>query len=273
MNFNTIKIEKDSENFITSIILDRPAQGKEARVNTINNEMLDDLNNILDILYNDSETRVIIIRGANNTFSGGADIRPLTGVSTSGTNFSAWKFKKLVVKGQRTFKRLRDFPIPIIASIEGYALGGGLEMAMNCDLRYASEEAVFGQPEVKAGLICGWGGTQIMVRHIGVGRTMELLLTGDVIFAKKALEIGLINGIFKKEKLEKEVYKIAKKIAINCSPIAVAISKQMVNFGGTVPLDIGLEMESYGSALNASTEDFREGMDAFLKRKAKYQNK
>lgn len=270
MNFNTIKIEKDSENFITSIILDRPAKGKEARVNTINNEMLDELNNILDILYNDSETRVIIIRGANNIFSGGAD---LTRVSGSGTNFSAWKFKKLVVKGQRTFKRFRDFPIPVIASIEGYAIGGGLELAMNCDLRYASEGAMLGQPEVKIGLICGWGGTQIMVRHIGVGRTMELVLTGDVIFAKKAFEIGLINGIFKKEKLEKEVYKIAKKIATNCSPIAVAISKQMINFGGTVPLDIGLEMESYGSALNASTEDFREGMDAYLKRKVKYQNK
>jgi len=270
MNFNTIKIEKDPENFITSIILDRPARGKEARVNTINEEMLNDLNKALDILYNDSETRVIIIRGANNAFSGGAE---LIGSGGKRLTSSAWRFKKGVVKGQRTFKRFRDFPIPVIACIEGYAFGGGLELAMNCDLRYVSHDAMLGKQEVKAGLICGWGGTQIMVRHIGVGRTMELILTGDVISATKALEFGLINGIYKKERLVKGVYKIAKKIATNCSPIAVAISKQMVNFGGTIPLDIGLEMESYGSGLNVSTEDYREGRDAYLQRKANYQNK
>ncbi len=270
MEFKTIEIEKDEQNFITTIIMSRPppVEDKEARFNMINDDMLIEINQALDLIYEDSTTRVIVVKGANHYFSGGAELD-----HQILTQRTAWNHKKHIILGQRVFKRLRDIPIPIIAAIEGYAIGGALELAMNCDLRFASEDAILGLPEVRLGLIPGWGGTQTMVRHIGVGRAMELILQGEIINAKRAFEIGLINKIFRKDKFERNVYKVAKTMAGGCSPISMGIAKQMINYGGTVPHDIGLEMESYGWGLISSTEDFKEGLKAYLKRKAIYRNK
>ncbi|UCE12181.1 MAG: enoyl-CoA hydratase/isomerase family protein, partial [Candidatus Heimdallarchaeota archaeon] len=168
---------------------------------------------------------------------------------------------------QRTFKRFRDIPKPVIAAIERYAFGGGLELAMSCDLRFAKKSAKMGLTEVTLGLIPGWGGTQLMVRHLGIGKTMELILTGERIEAKRAFKMGLINRAIDDEDFEEEVYEVAKKIALRSAPISVGIVKQLVNFGSQIPLDVGLEWESYGSALNFTTEDLQEGVMSFMQKK------
>lgn len=259
--FDTLLIEKDPEYFITTIFLNRPP------VNTINAEMLDDLNAVLDLLEDDFDTRVIILRGAANCFSAGADL-------AGGIPDSAWNMKKFVKKGQLTFKRFRDIPKPVIAAIERYAYGGGMEVAMNCDLRYAKKTAKMGLTEVTLGLIPGWGGTQLMVRHLGVGKTMELILTGARIEAKRAFKMGLINGYFDDDQFDGEVYKIAKHIALTCSPIAVGIAKQMVNSAEQIPVDVGMIMESYGSGVVFTTDDLQEGVMAFMgKRKPEFKNR
>ncbi len=265
-------LEITKKNFVTTIVMDHPPLSKlDTRVNTMGPGLVDELGKVQDLLYDDPETRVIILRGSKHYFSGGGDFGGE--ISTEPRNIP-WSVKKGVVKGQRIFKRFRDIPIPVIAAIEGYAGGGGLEIAMSCDLRYATEDTVLRQIETAVGMIPGWGGTQLMVRHIGVGRTMELMLLGKEFSAQRAYEIGLINGVFSKEDFEKEVYEIANYIVQQCAPIGVGIAKQMVNFGGSVPIDIGLEMESYGYGLVAGTTDFIEGLTAAGQgRLPKYQNK
>ena len=260
--FETLELIHDRENFITTILLNRPP------LNTINLKLLQELNLAIDIVHNDENTRVIIVRGSANCFSAGADVTAFQDVSTP------WQAKMGVITGQRVFKRLRDIPKPVIAAMERYAFGGGLELAMNCDIRYAKKSTQMGLTEVTLGLIPGWGGTQLMIRHLGVGKTMELILTGERIEAKRAFKMGLINRVIDDDEFEKEVYGLAKRIAHRCAPIAVGIAKQMVNFGGQMPLDVGLEFESFGTGLVKSSKDFTEGTTAFLqKRKPDFKNK
>lgn len=272
--FNHIEVKRDLKNFVTTLVMDHPPiSEREARINTIGPELLDDLAKVSDLLYDDPESRVIIVRGSKNCFSGGADFGDTSDPNTE-LIASPWAVKKRVVKGQRIFKRFRDMPKPVIAAIEGYAFGGGLELAMNCDLRYAKEGAIMGLPEVTVGMHPGWGGTQLMSRHIGVGRTMELILLGEVIPAQKAYEIGLINGVFGKDQFERKINTLAKSIVKRCTPIGVGIAKQMVNFGGSVPLDIGLELEAYGFGIVSSTEDYKEGITSLHEqRRPKYKDK
>ncbi|MFX0123958.1 MAG: 3-hydroxyacyl-CoA dehydrogenase NAD-binding domain-containing protein [Candidatus Hodarchaeota archaeon] len=259
--FETVKIIKDPENFVTTLLMNRPP------LNLMDTQLLTDLGSALELLVDDNETRVIVLRGAANCFSGGFDM-------ASGLYDSAWDVKKGVVRGQRTFKRFRDIPKPVIAAIERYAFGGGLELAMSCDLRFAKKSAKMGLTEVTLGLIPGWGGTQLMVRHLGIGKTMELILTGERIEAKRAFKMGLINRAIDDEDFEEEVYEVAKKIALRSAPISVGIVKQLVNFGSQIPLDVGLEWESYGSALNFTTEDLQEGIMSFMqKKKPEFKNR
>ncbi len=259
--FENLIVEKDPDNFITTVYLNRPP------VNTINSDLLDDLNSVLDLLEDDFDTRVIVLKGAANCFSAGADL-------AGGIPDSAWNMKKFTQKGQRTFKRFRDIPKPVIAAIERYAFGGGMEIAMNCDLRYAKKSAKMGLTEVTLGLIPGWGGTQLMVRHLGIGKTMELILTGARIEAKRAFKMGLINYYFDDDEFDEEVDKIAKQIAHGCSPISAGIIKQMVNSAEQIPLDVGLTLESYGSGVVFTTEDLQEGVFAFMqKRKPEFKNR
>ncbi|MHA2101612.1 MAG: 3-hydroxyacyl-CoA dehydrogenase NAD-binding domain-containing protein [Candidatus Kariarchaeaceae archaeon] len=239
-NFDTIELIRDKENFITTIVLNRPP------LNTINLKLLQELSQIIDLLYTDKNTRVIVIKGSANCFSAGADITAFQDTS------APWEAKKGVNLGQRIFKRLRDIPIP----------------------RYAKKSTQMGLTEVTLGLIPGWGGTQLMVQHLGIGKTMELVLTGERISAKRAFKMGLINRAIDDDEFEEAVYELANRIAHRCGPVAVGIAKQMVNYGGQVPMDIGLELESYGSGLAKSTEDFNEGTSAFMqKRNPNFQNK
>ncbi|MFW9903743.1 MAG: 3-hydroxyacyl-CoA dehydrogenase NAD-binding domain-containing protein [Candidatus Thorarchaeota archaeon] len=259
--FDNVTIEKDPENFVTTIYLNNPP------LNLISRGVLTDLSAAIDVLWDDLETRVIVLKGTANCFSAGVDL-------AGGIPDSPWAMKQFVRLGQRTFKKLRDIPKPVVAAIERYAYGGGLEVAMSCDLRYAKKSVKLGLTEVTLGLIPGWGGTQLMVRHLGIGKTMELILTGARIEAKRAFKMGVINGYFDDDDFDEEVYKVAKQIATRCSPIATGIVKQMVLAAEQIPLDVGLEMESYGSAVAFSTEDVQEGVMAFMqKREPEFKNR
>ncbi len=251
--FKTIKIEKVGGG-VTKLVLNRPD-----RLNTISPEMLDELDKAISMLWNDKDTRVVVITGAGDrAFSAGAD---LTALITH-----AFDFVEHLRKGERIFRRISEMPKPVIAAINGYALGGGLELAMACDIRLAKKSAVIGLPEVTLGLLPGWGGTQRMVKLIGISRTMQLALTGERISAEEAERYGLVNKVFDDEKFEEEVMKYARDMAEKCAPIAMAIIKRVVNKGGEVPMDVGLEMESFGGGILFTTEDLREGISAFLRK-------
>ncbi len=251
--FKTLIVEK-LEGGITKITLNRPD-----RMNTISPELMEELDKVITMLWNDKDTRVIVITGAGDrAFSAGADLTTLITHS--------FDFLEHLRKGERIFRRLSEIPKPVIAAINGYALGGGLELAMNCDIRLAKKSAVLGFPEVTLGLIPGWSGTQRAVKLIGISRAMQLALTGERITAEEAEKFGLVNKVFDDDKFEEEVMKYAKNIAESCAPIAMAMIKRLINKGGEVPMDIGLEMESFAGGICFSTEDLREGISAFLRK-------
>ncbi|MEM0088310.1 MAG: 3-hydroxyacyl-CoA dehydrogenase NAD-binding domain-containing protein [Archaeoglobaceae archaeon] len=250
--FKTIKIEK-LEGGVTKLILNRPD-----RLNTISPELLEELDKAITQLWNDNETRVIVITGAGRAFSAGADLTTLI--------THPFDFLEHNRKGERIFRRLSEIPKPVIAAINGYALGGGLEIAMSCDIRLAKKSAIIGLPEVTLGLIPGWSGTQRMVKLIGISRAMQLALTGERITAEVAEKYGLINKVFDDDKFEEEVMKFAKEIAERCAPISMALIKRLVNKGGEVPMDIGLEWECTAAGICFATEDLREGISAFLRK-------
>ncbi|MEM0351095.1 MAG: 3-hydroxyacyl-CoA dehydrogenase NAD-binding domain-containing protein [Archaeoglobaceae archaeon] len=250
--FKTIKIEK-LEGGITKLILNRPD-----RLNAINSEMLDELDKAITQLWNDNETRVIIITGAGRAFSAGADLTTLI--------THPFDFLEHNRKGERIFRRLSEIPKPVIAAINGYALGGGLEIAMSCDIRLAKKSAIIGLPEVTLGLIPGWSGTQRMVKLVGISRAMQLALTGERITAEVAEKYGLINKVFDDDKFEEEVIKYARDIAERCAPISMALIKRLINKGGEVPMDVGLEWECTAAGICFATEDLKEGISAFLRK-------
>ena len=251
--FKTIKIEK-LEGGITKLVLNRPD-----RLNTISPELMDELDRAITMLWNDKETRVVVITGAGErAFSAGADLTTLITHS--------FDFLEHNRKGERIFRKLSEIPKPVIAAINGYALGGGLEIAMACDIRLAKKSAVIGLPEVGLGLLPGWGGTQRMVKLIGISRAMQLALTGERITAEEAEKWGLINKVFDDDKFEEEVINYARNIVERCAPISMALIKRLINKGGEVPMDIGLEWECTAAGLLFSTEDLREGISAFLRK-------
>ncbi|WP_202319808.1 3-hydroxyacyl-CoA dehydrogenase/enoyl-CoA hydratase family protein [Archaeoglobus neptunius] len=251
--FKTIKIER-LEGGVTKLVLNRPD-----RLNTISPELMDELDKAITMLWNDKDTRVIVITGAGDrAFSAGADLTTLI--------THPFDFLEHNRRGERVFTRLREIPKPVIAAINGYALGGGLEIAMNCDIRLAKKSAVIGLPEVGLGLLPGWSGTQRMVKLVGISRAMQLALTGERITAEEAEKWGLINKVFDDDRFEEEVMRYARNIAERCAPISMALIKRLINKGGEVPMDIGLEWECTAAGLLFSTEDLREGISAFLRK-------
>ena len=268
--FEHIEIIRDRENFITTLIMDHPPLNpNDKRVNTMGPGLMEELRFIPEIFRFDLDTRVILIKGSKNCFSSGSGL-----VGTTSEETTPWLTKKYVSRMTRIFKSFRDLGKPVIAAIEGLIIGAGLELALNCDLRYAKETASFSFGEVLVGLFPGNAGTHLLARNIGLGRAMEMILTGKTISAKRAYEIGLVNEIFKEDRFEKRVYKIAKSLATNSAPIAVGIAKQIVNYSNSIPLDIGLELDAYGFGLVSSTEDYKEGIEAMWEgRRPNYKNK
>ena len=240
---------------------------REKALNALNSEVLGELDAAIDAIDLDTVRCLIITGAGQKSFVAGADI----GEMSTLTKEEGEAFGK---KGNDVFRKIETLPIPVIAAVNGFALGGGCELSMSCDIRLASENAVFGQPETGLGITPGFGGTQRLARIIPVGKAKEMLYAGTKVKAAEALSLGLVNAVYPSEELLPAAEKLAGKIARN-APIAVRASKKAVNEGLQVSIDEGVTIEEklFGSCFES--EDQRNGMAAFLnKEKAPaFQNK
>lgn len=244
---------------VATLTLSRPAA-----LNAINSQMIAELDAAISAVEADASVRVVILTGAGKAFAAGADIAEMKDYGEE----EAWAFAS---RGQRVFARFEKLGVPVLAAINGFALGGGCELAMACDILYSSERAKFGQPEVKLGVTPGFGGTQRLPRRVGPQAAMELLFTGRIIDAAEAYRLGLVARVFPGESLLAEVQAVAKEIAAR-GPLAVAWAKEVVRAGAHLPLDHAnrLEAETFGRCFG--TQDQKEGMSAFLgKREPSFQ--
>jgi enoyl-CoA hydratase len=236
-------------------------------MNAISQELTAELSQLLDKIEDDDELRVLVITGAGDkAFVAGADINELV-------DRDARLGRRVSRERQEIFSRIENLHVPVIGAVNGYALGGGLELALACSIRICSEKAQFGAPEVKLGIIPGDGGTQRLPRLVGQGRAMEMIITGDFIDAQEAYRIGLANKVFPPEKLMEKAMELAQKIASR-PPLAVRYAKEAVNRSQEGDSASGFALESYLHALSCTTEDKKEGVAAFLeKRKGKFKGK
>jgi len=257
--YQTILTELD--NGIFTITINRPD-----KLNALNKTVFDELNMALDEVYNNPEIKSAIITGSGaKAFVAGADISEFSGLSKQ-------EAMALAKRGQDTFARIENAPKPIVAAVNGFALGGGCELAMACHFRVASDNAKFGQPEVNLGLIPGYGGTQRLVQLIGKGKAMELLMSAHIVDASEAKALGLVNYVTTPETLLEHTAKILSVINSK-APLAVAACIKAANAVYNENIDgYALEIEAFGDAFD--TEDMKEGTTAFLeKRKANFKGK
>jgi enoyl-CoA hydratase len=256
MSYKTIEVSVADR--IATVTINRPD-----KLNALNVAVFDDLSLLVDELRDRPDVAGVIITGAGRAFVAGADIAELE-------PHGALAAKALARRGQLVFNRLEALPKPVIAAINGFALGGGCELAMACHVRIASDAAKFGQPEVKLGLVPGYGGTQRLPRLVGKGRALQLLMTGEIIDAAEALRIGLVNRVVPAADLMKVAREMMTVMLAN-APLALAGCIEMVNRGYDVSMGDALAMEASAFGLLAATEDKREGTRAFLeKRPAKF---
>ena len=258
--YETIKVERDES--ILWIVLNRPH-----RLNAFNDILIDELGDILDTAEKDPSVKCVVMTGeGDRAFSAGADVT----MFPKATPVKAEEFSRA---GQKTFDKIEAMSKPAIAAINGFALGGGLELALACDFRVAAEHAEHGSPDINLGLIPGWGGTQRLVRLVGLPRAKEIVMMGSRLKAEEALKIGLVNKVVHYEKLRDEVREMAKKLSEG-PPIAMKYAKYSLNFGSQVPLEAGLRLEAGLMGLAFSTEDLKEGLEAFMsRRKAEFKGK
>jgi len=260
MEFKNTLYEKGEG--IATITINRP----ETR-NALNEETIREILARLEDAENDDTIRVVIITGAGDrAFCSGLDLNIIKGVSpVRGIESSR--------RGQFLCNRIEALGKPVIAAINGFALGGGTEIAMACDIRIASENAQVGQTEINLGLIPGWGGTQRLPRYVGKGIAKEMIFTGKRIDAKTAERLGLINAVVPADQLKAKVKELATEL-VGKPPIAIKLLKALINNSTETHPDIGLWQEAEAFGLVASTEDFNEGVTAFLeKRKPQYKGK
>jgi len=253
----------EKEENIATITINRPDKR-----NALNKESREELIQILEDVRLDKNIRVLILAGAGEkAFISGSDINELKELSP----LQMQEFMATI--GQQLYTDFENLDIPLIAKINGFCLGAGLELAMCCDLRIASENAKLGQPELNLGILPGGGGTQRLPRLVGVGKAKELIYTGDLIDAKEAERIGLVNKVVPLDKLDEATKELADKITAK-SPITIKLAKKAINKGMQAPLDVGLGYEVGVQCLSFSTEDHLEGLNAFLeKRPAKFTGK
>lgn len=251
--FNNLLYE--AGNGIGLITLNRPQA-----LNALNTELLTELNSLLDSIAQDKTISVVIVTGSGDkSFVAGADIAEMRGLTAvEGRNFG--KF------GQSVFAKLDNLPQPVIAAVNGFALGGGCELALACDIRIASEKAKFGQPEVGLGITPGFGGTQRLPRLIGKGRAKELLYTGDIIDAQEAYRLGLVNKVTAADNLLNEARALAERI-MSRAEVAVKLCKAAVNQGLEMDLASGTAYEAEAFGLCFATADQTEGMSAFIEKR------
>jgi enoyl-CoA hydratase len=257
---NYIKYEQCG--FVGILTIDR-----QSALNALNGEVLSELEQALDAISME-DTRCLILTGAGEkSFVAGADIGEMSIL----TKAEGEKFGK---RGNDVFRKIETFPIPIIAAVNGFALGGGCELALACDIRIAAENAVFAQPEVSLGITAGFGGTQRLTRIIGPSKAKELLYTASKVKAEEALRIGLVNAVYPQNQLMDQCMKMAEKIAQN-APIAVRGTKKAINEGMHLDMDaaIDIEVALFGSCFD--TKDQKNAMGAFVEKfkPAPFENK
>ena len=255
MSFNNLLV--DFEDNIAVVSVNRPKA-----LNALDYDTLNELNQAFAELATNDAVRVVILTGAGDkSFVAGADIAYMLNL----TSVQAKEFARL---GQGVLNSIENMPKPVIAAINGFALGGGCEISMACDIRIASDKAKFGQPEVSLGLMAGFGGTQRLARLVNPGMAKELLYTGDIYDANHALRIGLVNKVTAPEELMDACKKMAKRIA-SMSPTGVKFSKEAVGQGFNMDQDKAMYIEADLFGVLKTTKDAKEGMSAFLeKRKA-----
>jgi enoyl-CoA hydratase len=260
MDYNNIIFSM--EEGIATITFNRPKA-----LNAMNSETMSELKDAVTLCRDNDDIRVMILTGSGDkAFVAGADIAEMQDLEPR----EALAFMEL---GHETLRLLETASKPSIAAVNGFALGGGTEISMACDMRFASEKARFGQPEILIGLIPGWGGTQRLPRLIGMGRAKELVMSGEQIDAQRAYEIGLVNRIYPPETLLEETMKFARKLS-GLPPFQLKMAKHSINFGCDLPLDNAGRLEVECCAQCFSTQDQKEGMKAFLeKRKPGYKGR
>lgn len=257
MSFQTLNFE--TENHIATITFNRPKA-----MNAVNRMVLEELDTALDRVREDREVKVLILTGAGDkAFIAGADITELS-------QMDVLKGKLFSRKGQKVMSKLEDLPFPVIAAVNGYALGGGTEMALACDFIYACEKANFGLPEITLGLIPGFGGTQRLTRIVGEKAAKELVFTGKTIPASEALNLGIVNKVTADDDLMDEANKTAGKIA-SLGRVSLRSAKESVQTASNTDLETGLKFENDAFALCLAGGDAKEGTSAFLeKRKPRF---
>ncbi|MDR1065915.1 MAG: enoyl-CoA hydratase/isomerase family protein [Clostridiales bacterium] len=239
---------------VATLTLNRPDA-----LNALNAALLRDLDAAVSRIEDDDDIHVVILTGAGRAFAAGADIGEMLA-------YNAVEGKKFGAYGNSVFYRLENLNKPVIAAVNGFALGGGCELAMACDIRLASEKAKFGQPEVGLGITPGFGGTQRLPRLIGSPASMELLLTGRVIGAEEALRLGLVNAVYSPDELLAKAAGLAKTIAAQ-PQVAVRQIKQCVRKGAQVDLSTAIAFEAEAFGVCFSTEDQKDSMAAFLEKR------
>ena len=259
MDFKGILFEKDKNIGVLSI--NRPDA-----LNALNSDVLDEINNVIDMIIEDDQVHILIVTGEGRAFVAGADISEMK-------DMDMFKARKFAEKGLKLFRKVELMEKPAIAAVNGFALGGGCELAMCCDIRIASPKAKFGQPEVGLGIIPGFAGTQRLSRIVGLAKAKELIFTADMIDAEEAYRIGLVNKVVPEEDLMDEAMAMANKI-LSKGQIAVRFAKVAINRGIETDIETGMDIERDLFGLCFATEDQKEGMDAFLmKRKPNYKLK
>jgi enoyl-CoA hydratase len=254
MAYETLLLERSDAYAV--VTLNRPKV-----MNALNRALFSELDDVFTSLAKDPGVRAILLTGAGEkAFAAGADISELAGLS-------AVDGQQLAQRGQSVFRRIETCGKPVIAAIQGFALGGGCELAMACTIRIASERARLGQPEVKLGLLPGYGGTQRLPRLVGKGAALKLLLTGDMVDAEEAFRIGLVDEVVPAEALMARAETLARAIAQQ-APLAVAGCLRSVEAGYDLPIEAGLELEASLFGLACATEDKAEGTRAFLEKRA-----
>jgi len=255
-------IRREDRNGITFVTVTRPD-----KLNALNDATIGELQHCFEALAADDAVHAVILTGSGEkAFVAGADIGELA-------RQTPLQARPLALRGQKLMNTVESCPKPVIAAVNGYAFGGGCELALACHFRTASENAVMGLPEVTLGIIPGYGGTQRLPRIVGKGRAMELILTAGRVDAKEAHRIGLVNKVFPQAELLAQTEALVRKI-LGHAPVAVRFALDAINHGGEMPLHDGLNYEATFFGLLAATDDLKEGMSAFLqKRPAQFTGK
>lgn len=257
MAYQTLVVEK--RDGLAIVTIQRPE-----KLNALNQKVMEELGDCFRAIQNDDEVRAVILTGAGEkAFVAGADIEELS-------QLSPIRGQETSVRGQQVLDLIENLGKPTVAAVNGYALGGGCELAMACNMRLASENARFAQPEVKLGIIPGYAGTQRLTRLVGKGRALEMVLTGEPITAQEAYRIGLVNQVVPQQELMAAAERLARKILAN-APLAVRFALEAVNRGSEMRLEEGERYEATLFGLSCTTADMKEGTRAFLeKRSAKF---